>query len=391
MRVVFCAMFLIFVGTTLAFGQVPPEVMKAYKAYNQAMTAQDYKAAIGHAKESWEQAEKLLGDSAITGDLAYNYGYVEKNKGQNKKAVAALTRSAELAHLHKEDGALLRLERDVEVISSLEALGKFRPANKHISRAQDFAKAQGLEEDVFFGELLIHESKACNRRLNADARRETLQTGSLINKGSNREGIAKRQGKCSALAERAVSIFEKNPETSRPSYVATAYNFVGYGQELEKRWFDAAMSYQSARQAIEESFGRDHPLTAQIIGRWINARNYLIRANTLQQAEADGLCKCWPFVSERRTIRATKTVKPVFPALAETSGYAIVGYDVSDEGKPVNLKIVHSWPEDFYDSSALEAVSKREYAPKTGAEPQDFRKGLTATMSYYLRQGLEPI
>ena len=64
-----------------ASAKTPPEVLKAYKAYNASMQTGDYKSAIKHAKTAWEQAEAKLGSHSMTGDLAYNYGYVEKNQG----------------------------------------------------------------------------------------------------------------------------------------------------------------------------------------------------------------------------------------------------------------------------------------------------------------------
>jgi len=175
--------------------------------------------------------------------------------------------------------------------------------------------------------------------------------------------------------------------------VANAHNYVGYGFETNKNWLAAALSYQKARNAIEDVYGRENPLVARTIGRWINARNFLKRKDQLAHAESQGLCKCWPFVIQTPQVDYIKWVDADFPAkaLRRSSGYAIVQLDVSDEGKPENVRILSSWPDDVYDKSSITAAKQLEFQPKTGDEPENFRKGITIPYSYYLSSGLEPI
>jgi len=391
MKKTFLSLAALAIFTTNANAATPPEVLEAYKAYNTAMASEDYKSAIKHAKKAWESAEKLMGDSATTGDLAYNYGYVEKNKGENKKALKALERSADLAALKSENAGQIRLEREVEIISSLEALNSGKDATRRVRDALKFAKNNGLENTVFMGELYVHEANACNRDLKWDIMNDKPQIGSLINQSSNEEGIKKGHKKCAKPAQRAVDNFTRNASQARPTYVAAANNFVGYSLETSQAWFDAAMSYQTAREAVEKIYGRDHPLVAQSIGRWLNARNHLRRTDKLEYAEANGLCRCWPYEQTRNTVDSVKTVDPNFPARANQSGYAILQIDVTDTGKPENIRIVHSWPRDVYDKSSVKAMEQWEYAPKTGSEPADFRKNIMVPFNYYLSLDLDPI
>jgi len=93
-----------------AHAKTPPEVMKSYRAYDAAMKQNDFKSAIRHAKKAWQYAEDLMGEHALTGDLAYNYGYVEKNQGNKEKSIKALERSIELASLKKEDATALNVK-----------------------------------------------------------------------------------------------------------------------------------------------------------------------------------------------------------------------------------------------------------------------------------------
>ena len=388
-------------GGMLAFGvipnaaaQTPAEVLKPYKAYNAAMTAGDYKTAIKQAKAAWQAAEKSMGENSTTGDLAFNYGFVEKNQGTAKKAIKPLKRAVELATFQKMDAALIQTEREIELISALEAAGEGGKAAKRVTSALKFAQKSGLSDSVYTGELHLLNANACYRNLNRKVDRGQQQTGSLVKTGGSENSIRDGREKCAQIAQRAIDIFKLHPDTARPVYVAAAYNYVGFAMEAKKSWFSAAMSYQNARGAVEAIYDRDTPIVAQSIGRWLNARNYLKRTGRLEYALDNGLCECWPFSNERGVaVEPTKTVDPKFPAgaLNHTSGYAIVQFDVSDSGKTENIRILSSWPRDVYDKSAITAISQWEYPAKRTGEPANFRKNLTEPLSYFLKQGLSPI
>jgi len=101
----------------------------------------------------------------MTGDLAYNYGYIEKNQGDKRKSIKALERSIELAALKQSDATALRLEREVELVSCMDGFTKDAPLGKRIDNAIKFANANGLGTTVFVGELYVHEANICTRRL----------------------------------------------------------------------------------------------------------------------------------------------------------------------------------------------------------------------------------
>ena len=376
-----------------ALAKTPPEIMNAFKAYKSSMQSNDYQNAIKHAKTAWQKSETLLGDHVMTGDLAYNYGYIEKNRGEKRKAIKALERSADLASLKKSDAAGFRLEREVELVSSMDGITKDSALKNRIKNAIKFAKSNGMGSSVFVGELHVHETSVCSRRLALKMQEHKRQIGSKINRSSTEDGVQDGNKKCAQIAQKAVDIFDNNVSNARPVYVASANNYVGYGFESKKNYLAAALSYQKARETIEGVYGRNDALVAKTIGRWMNARNYLKRKGQLAHAESQGLCKCWPFKDDRPQVEVTKWSEADFPAnaLRRSSGYAIVQMDVSDAGVPENVRIMNSWPEDIYDKSSLTAAKKLEFAPKTGNEPSGFRKGITIPYSYYLRRGLDPI
>jgi len=377
----------------LAYAKNPPDVMKAYTAYTVSMEKGDFKNAIKHAKTAWEKAEAEMGDHVMTGDLAYNYGYVEKDRGDKTKSIEAFKRSVELAHLKPTDAASYRLEREVELVSSMDGVSKDKKMRNRIKDAVKFAKANGLESTVYVGELYVHDTNACARRHHIMMKERTRQLGERVSKQSVEDSVVDGTRKCAKIAEKAVNIFESNPSETRPAYAAIAYKYVGSSFEMSKNYISAALTYQNARNSIEDVYGRENPLVAEMIGRWINARNYLERKNQLEHAEAQGLCKCWPYSNDRPQVKITKWADYDFPAKAlnRSSGYAIVRMDVSDAGVPENVRILNSWPEDIYDKSSLKAARKLEFASKTGDEPEGYRKNVMVPYSYFLRSGLDPL
>ncbi len=81
------------------------------------MAAGDYKTALREGKSAWKAAERELGDSKTTGDLAFNYGFLEKTKGSHKNALKPLQRAVKLAKT-----AAVRVERDVELVAVMDGL-----------------------------------------------------------------------------------------------------------------------------------------------------------------------------------------------------------------------------------------------------------------------------
>lgn len=354
---------LAFVTTQDVTAQTPPEVLKPYKAYNAAISKGDFKAAIKQAKAAWQAAEKSMGENATTGDLAFNYGFIEKNQGDGKKSIKPLKRAVELASLQNENAATIQLERELELIGALEMIGDGSEAASRVRDAFELVEKAGLPNSVFVGELHLLDANACFRNLNAKITRGQQQTGSFVKTAGSDRGIRDGRAKCATFAQRAVDNFELNADTARPAYVAAAYNYVGFALEAKNSWYSAAMNFQKARDAVEPVYDRDHPVVADAIGRWLNARNYLERTGRLEYALDNGLCECWPYGDNRETVRPVSTVDPKFPAAAlnRTSGYAIVQFDVSDSGKTENVKILNSWPGDVYDKSAIKAIEQWEY------------------------------
>jgi len=367
-----------------AHAQTPPSVLQPYKAYNAAMQAKDYKTALRKGEAAWKAAERELGESKTTGDLAFNYGFLEKAQGSDKKAVKPLMRAADLSAT-----PTIRVEREVELVAVLDALKDYDNAKKRTAFALDYAEKNGMGSSIFAAELMVFEINECNRRANRAARKNIGggRLGSRVEVRKNPEKYLSRiQAECGKRAEQALSIFNANAGQSRPDFVAAAANAVGYAKERDKDWLGAALAYQSSRAASEDKLGRAHPLVAHTIGRWLNARTLLKNDGKLETAMQSGFKDDWPFVQDTPKVQSSKRVEPDFATSVINSqrltGYAILLTDVSDSGQATNMRVLTSHPGDAYVKMSREALEKWQFPPKSAGEAVGFRKDIAIPFSY---------
>ena len=370
---------------------LPPEVLDANKAFNQSYAEQDCKTALKHGKIAWQEAEKLLGDNKTTGDLAYNYGLLAMQLGKYDEAIKPLTRSADLAALAGEIGPLLRLEREVELASVLIATNKRTKAWKRLDKAREFAGENSVDDSVFAGELRVHQARISSDNANRATKYSYNSLGTRINRGSQAASI---QSKSAQFSNDALEIFDKNPDTTRPTYRAVAYKLIGFSHERNKEWKQALLAYQEAME-IQKTYStiedRDYITT---IGRWINVRTHFTHDIDMEEAKKQGLCKCWPYDNEGAiAAKPIKRVPPVMPRKASTSGFSIVRFDLDDNGNVTNPEILQSWPVKMYDSSSLNSLKKWKYETKADGEEGAQRTGIVTTIKYILTDyyGSDPI
>jgi len=108
--------------TPLALAQIPDHVLKPYKTYKTALEAGDQKKAGRAAFSAWKRAEKTMGDSKTTGDLALNYAVLNPKImrfGAFKTRSKAYLRAIELGGLHRDDTANIILDRYLDYLSYL--------------------------------------------------------------------------------------------------------------------------------------------------------------------------------------------------------------------------------------------------------------------------------
>ena len=348
------------------------------------MAAGDYKTALREGKSAWKAAERELGDSKTTGDLAFNYGFLEKTKGSHKNALKPLQRAVKLAKT-----AAVRVERDVELVAVMDGLEDYKGLKSYTDKALKNAQSNGMGNSVFAGELMVYQVNGCNRNAARAAKGNMRgeRSGSRVKNTSNpEERLARIQEKCAKQADQALTIFKANPGVARSDFVAAAANAVGYAQERRNDWAGAAMTYQFSRSAIEKELGRGHPLVKHTIGRWVNSRSQLNYKGKLDAARQAGLKDNWPYIQDGPKVAEAKRVEADIGTSSidrrRLSGYTILLTDVTDSGQTTNIRIVDSWPEVGYQKASKAALAKWQYAPKTGSEPAGFRKDIAVPFTF---------
>ena len=76
---------------------------------------------------------------------------------------------------------------------------------------------------------------------------------------------------------------------------------------------------------------------------------------------------------------------PVYPAKLKSEGIGgrvTVAYDVSDQGKVVNLRVVDSEPSGLFDAAALRAVASWQFKPQIRNGVAESVLGLTSKLEF---------
>ena len=390
--------FMVFCQNFSYAGSIPDAVMKPYKASIAALRNKDMDGARKQAKEAWKQAETLLGDSKTTGDLAYNYARLAMGSRQLKEAVKPLERSADLAELAKTNGALSRLEREADLTTILLAVNERQKASRRIERALKLAEENGIDDTVFAGEIMVQKARLIAGRANIKAKNSTQllphQTANNVrNRPSNRT-----QWRSAKYAQAALDIFDKHPALARKEYRSIAYKLIGFSHERNKEWLEATLAYQKSMAINKSYLKREDRASITTIGRWTNTRMHLLANMDEDEAYKKGLCDdCWPYAGANSKVKyiakPVKRVPPRMPIRAATSGFSFMRFDLDDAGKPINIRIIHSWPEKMYDKSSIAAVKKWRYTPRVPGETDEQRQNIRTDIRYILRDyfGGDPI
>lgn len=341
-----------------AQAKTPPEVLKSYKEYRTALQAGDEAAARSAAKKAWQLAEESVGESKLTGDLAYNYANNIRGDVEDDQ-LEAMDRSMALAKWYGEDAKIIFLERGIRKLALLNVLGKNSKRLRESKTMLDFAEENGLENTTFAAEAM------------------TILAGEYSAKGRNRQAAE--------LSERALKVFAAADDGIQSAYPIQANLYRGYAYEAQENHMQAALSYQSVMEATDGLDPELYPLVGTALGRWIHMRGSLRIAGDLEDAEQAGLCQCWPYDKPRNEdVTPIKRTPPVMPRGAMQSGYVIVEFDLTDEGKPTNERVITSWPE-YFEKPALKAISEWEYSPRTAEQKNEDRTDVIVTIRFQLR------
>lgn len=372
MKKLFLSLGLAFALSGISHAKTPPEVLKPYKEYRVALKAGDIKLARKQALKAWDKAEEVLGDSKITGDLAYNFAEIQDNASSvavrsklGKKRKEAYLRSAELAKFYEED-----------------------PEEIEIQRRLKHAQLDVFDVNIHRrGKVTVGGSKSKFRKIEALLENANLQDstymGELETMKAKYYEVQGKHGLAVEHATKAINIFD-----TAKLRVASAYPFLvkvirGNNLRQNDEKIKAALDYQDVMQNLEGHLEADHPLIKQAFTSWMLTRNELEDENKLAEAEAAGLCECWPFENYKDKIIPLERIPPMMPRNAKRSGHVTLLFDVSDDGFPENIKVTGR-TDAVFEKPAISSVKKWRYSSRTEEETGNSRDNVATKITFTL-------
>ena len=346
---------------TPSFAKTPPEVLEPYKKYNAALKKDDKDAAYKYALQAWKAAEASLGDHETTGALAYNYANTLRGK-VIKEQLEAMERSMDLALLEGARDPIAYMERGVrlaELRSNYDS-DSISKQGKTIDKVIEFAESEGLTDATFYGDALA------------------IKAGHHIR--------FRREKKALEAAQKANAVYENATDGYPTAYPVFAALYEGFGHEKNEDIFEAAMSYQKVIEYVEGANYSSNPVVGRALGRWTHMRRRLKKSGELEAAKENGLCDCFPYdVKRNESVEPIKRMPPRFPSKAlrsGVSGYSIVRFDLTDDGKVKDPEILVSWPPDLYEKSSLLSLNTWQYSARKPDETDEDRSNIVSTIRY---------
>ncbi len=376
MKKLLLSLVLAFAIIGVAEAQIPSEVLKPYKEYQTALENKENAKAYKSAKKAWETAEKLMGDSKTTGDLAANYAILTPGGKINtykefQSRMKAHDRSIKLSKFYDaEQVANIELDRHIKRIETSMNLVR---ANKNGSNVTG--------KYTYFTDM----EKALDKY---DLRGSTFE-GDLEVLRVRYYGANDKPKKGVEAAQRAEMIYKNRRDNFSTHYPIMLKLFKGNVLKDAGEPIQAVLEYQDVMQNLEGRLPADHVFISAAFKEWVKTRTDLVDAGRFKEAEAAGLCRCWPFEEYAEDVIPLERIPPAMPRNAKRSGHVNLVFDVDETGKPFNIRVLSS-TEDIFEEPAIASVEKWQYSPVGHGETEaKIRKGVASKITFRLtnRQG----
>lgn len=368
MKKLFFSVGLALMISNSAYGKTPPEVLKPYKEYRAALKSGDNDLAYKKAKQAWELAEKILGDSKTTGDLAANFAAIHPSKNYSfktyKERLKVHARSIKLAELHGEDAADMALVRHLKRIETSLTLAQ-------IKRGKYIEGGKGL----YFDDM--------EKALDKYGRRGSTYEGDMEVLRTRHYELRKNYKRALEATAKAEVLFKNRTDNLSTHYPILLKLYKGNSLRGNDNPIKAALEYQTVMQNLEGAIPAEHPFVKNAFTQWMLTRSELEDAGRLEEAEQAGLCECWPYENYKNQALPLLRVPPRMPSNARRSGHVNVMFDVSDEGKPINIKVISS-TEVLFEKPTLISVAKWRYQPAADAPEDQSRKDVANKITFRL-------
>ena len=326
------------------------------------MKSGDEKAAAKQALKAWEAAERALGDSKSTGDLAQNYAdSIKYDEDGKAKSAEAYMRAAELADSSTPEGVDSKLTRLIAAAQAYLGTRDIKKSSKPLAIAKRLIKENSLQGGTFDGEV------------------KTMSGLLKYAHGYNTQAIK--------LYDEAITIFDSPNHTLVSIYPYAARLYMGDALAQQNKHIAAALEYQVVMQDFKGVLDKDHPFIRKSFYKWLSMRGHIDEDKKNAEAEVAGVCKCWPYDEMREnSVLPLLRVPPIMPRAARRSGHVVFKFDLDDSGKIINVETVRA-TETLFVRSALKSLKKWKYEAIEPGDDPDLRKGIATKITFRLTSG----
>jgi len=346
-----------------AIAKTPPEVLTPYKAYRNALKADNKELAASLAYDAWQKAEEMMGDTQTTGDLASNFAglapMIVHEKRSYKKVVKAYERSIDLAKFYPEAPGEIELQRRIDFLGWANS-GRLKT---HLSDTYGI-KALGRR---------VEEIDLLNTTYEADYLALKAQIAVVSRNWSKAEKASKR----------AISLYGsvKDGLPSYFKYVVPAYLAEAYTEQ--DKYVDAVLTYQDLIDRMETEVGHKNPVSAKAYGEWLELRDIALE-NHMDDPRIEDI-RNYTVPSGRSTTELQPLIRkaPVFPKAflrGSRSGWVQIKFDLDEDGRTQNAVVLDSTSKKL-NKAALKCLKDWRYTPNA---PADRRKAQTTLIRFDL-------
>jgi hypothetical protein len=367
------------ISTAIAYpaGAQTGDYREEYKLFNQALQAGDLQAAAAHGRAAWQAAETALGDDPLTGVLAYNYGQLVLYS-DTEDAVVALRRANQLfeAGIVELPAAELRLYL---------AYAEFQANERRRRYADDLRDALLSLEPLGFQPSLDTASMWL-QLATADMGNEEYEDAIASSSKAETQfrTVAPEENRRIAAAILISGISQLVPYPREIEDIEAAHNKFISGRQL----FSAQRDIESFDDLFAELLAWDAAADAAVHS--IDLDHYPGHKGK-SEAEFHGEI---PLMLESGAelencgVEWKKRPRPRYPNSASYRGYigaVLIAYDLGDDLKVHNPRIIAEVPKDEFSDNTLRAIRNWELA----APPKDdiaCRTNLITQMTFVIKE-----
>ena len=168
--------------------------------------------------------------------------------------------------------------------------------------------------------------------------------------------------------EKAIEIYNNRTDGYYSQYAYFIHIFKGnshfaLGQkddDIDEK-IKAALEYQVVMQNLEGALPADHPFVKTAFTSWMKTRSVIEDSGKLEEAEAAGLCECWPFENYKNKPIPLKRTPPRFPNRAKQSGKVWLNFDLDEQGVPYDIQVIDSTAR-VIETAAKKSVENWRYS-----------------------------